>query len=97
MNRTFIDKEHLFVILSFLFKIKKVWGCLYIVYEKFTMPYTITSYTENQTMFLFLLLSNVFASSYDVLSFDKRVDQVRVNAVTIEACNKSNIERFQNY
>ena len=44
-------------------------------------------------MSLFLLISNVFASSYDILSFDKRVDWVGVDTLTIVICNRSKVAK----
>lgn len=44
-------------------------------------------------MSLFLLISNVFASSYDILSFDKRVDWVEVDTLTIVICNRSKVAK----
>ena len=44
-------------------------------------------------MSLLLLISKVFASSYDPFSFNKRVEWVGVDALTIVICNRSKVTK----
>ena len=44
-------------------------------------------------MYLFLLISKVCASSYDPFSFNKRVEWVGVDALTIVICNRSKVTK----
>lgn len=50
-------------------------------------------YTKEQTMSLLLLISNVFASSYDMFSFNKRVEWIGVTTLKIVICDRSKVSK----